>query len=521
MAYIINYSGGTISIPVGTADTSNTSLTLIGRNWTSSNIDQGFGQALNQNFVSLLENFADASPPPSPLQGQLWYDTSTTVIKLNVGTSTTPSWLDVYTAGAGIATIGNGTSTVSVPVVNGDVNISSGGTANVLVVTPTGVDVYGTLTSNTSISSPRLISTVNDGTTSPLTVTSSVRVNNLNADLLDGYHANTTKNAVGQVVVRNITTGVIDNDIVGNLTGNVTGNVTGATISVTGNITGANLISTNNITGANLSVTGNITSANLSVTGKSNLNEIGNVIITGGTSGQFLQTNGSGVLTWATVGTSGVANGTSSVSIPAVNGNVNTSVGGIANVLVVTTTGANVAGTVNATGNITGGNLITTGSVNTTRITSGANTPAGTITGDWTLTTGSKLNATYADLAEYYAIDEGAGPATVVEFGGDCEIRICMTDMSRRVAGVVSTNPAFIMNDTVGKIGQHRELIALQGRVPCKVVGLVSKGDMMVSAGDGCARSESDPVLGSVIGKALEDKDTLDMGIIEVAVGRL
>lgn len=405
MSYIINYSGGTISIPVGTADTSNTSLTLIGRNWTSSNIDQGFGQALNQNFVSLLENFADAVPPPSPLQGQLWYDTSTTVIKLNVGTSTTPSWLDVYTAGAGITTIGNGTSTVSVPVVNGDVNISSGGTANVLVVTSTGVDVSGTLTSNTSISAPQFISTVNDGTTSPLTVTSAVRVDNLNADLLDGYHANTTKNAVGQVVVRNITTGVIDNDIVGNLTGDVTGNVDGITVIATGNITGANLVATDALYSSN--------------------------------------------------------------------------------------------------------------------ITSGANTTAGTITGDWTLTTGSKLNATYADLAEYYAIDEGAGPATVVEFGGDCEIRICMTDMSRQVAGVVSTNPAFIMNDTAGKIGQHREPIALQGRVPCKVVGLVSKGDMMVSAGDGCARSESDPVLGSVIGKALEDKDTLDMGIIEVAVGRL
>jgi hypothetical protein len=227
----------------------------------------------------------------------------------------------------------------------------------------------------------------------------------LNADLLDGYHANTTKNAVGQVVVRNITTGVIDNDIVGNLTGDVTGNVDGITVIATGNITGANLVATDALYSSN--------------------------------------------------------------------------------------------------------------------ITSGANTTAGTITGDWTLTTGSKLNATYADLAEYYAIDEGAGPATVVEFGGDCEIRICMTDMSRRVAGVVSTNPAFIMNDTAGKIGQHREPIALQGRVPCKVVGLVSKGDMMVSAGDGCARSESDPVLGSVIGKALEDKDTLDMGIIEVAVGRL
>jgi hypothetical protein len=62
--------------------------------------------------------------------------------------------------------------------------------------------------------------------------------------------------------------------------------------------------------------------------------------------------------------------------------------------------------------------------------------------------------------------------------------------------------------------------LALQGRVPCKVRGKVSKGDMMVSAGGGYARAEHSPILGSIIGKALEDFDGIS-GVIEVVVGRL
>lgn len=395
MSYIINYSGGTIDIPIGVADTSNTSITLIGRNWTSPNLEQGFGQALNQNFVSILENFAAPSQPTSPLSGQFWFDTTTLNVKLNTGNSASPTWVDMYSSTSVINQVGNGTSTITFPLVNGPINFSSGANANVMVITDTGVTVTGTLSTTSNTISPVFISTVSaNSNISPLTVTSSARVDNLNADLLDGYHANITRNAIGQIVVRNLTTGVIDNDIVGN----VTGNVVATTIS---------------------------------------------------------------------------------------------------------------------------GSLTTSTSVQTANLTTGANTTSGTITGAWSLTSGSRLNATYADLAEYYTIDKAAGPATVVEFGGDKEVTVCMVDASRRVAGVVSTEPAFIMNEKGGKIDELREAIALQGRVPCKVVGVVTKGDMMVSAGNGCARSEAEPLLGSVIGKALENKDTLDVGIIEIAVGRL
>ena len=89
--------------------------------------------------------------------------------------------------------------------------------------------------------------------------------------------------------------------------------------------------------------------------------------------------------------------------------------------------------------------------------------------------------------------------------------------MCQRVAGVVSTNPAYIMNS--GQTG-IATAIALQGRVPTKVRGQVRKGDMMVSAGDGYARAEANPKIGSVIGKALADFDGLE-GVIEVVVGRL
>ena len=106
-----------------------------------------------------------------------------------------------------------------------------------------------------------------------------------------------------------------------------------------------------------------IISNNLTVQKVANLGPVGNVIITGGSANQYLQTDGAGNLTWTTADTSRILNGTSNVSIPTVNGNVNTSVGGVANVFVVTTSGANVTGTFDASGNLTAlnanlGNLV-------------------------------------------------------------------------------------------------------------------------------------------------------------------
>ena len=130
---------------------------------------------------------------------------------------------------------------------------------------------------------------------------------------------------------------------------------------------------------------------------------------------------------------------------------------------------------------------------------------------------GVSTTAKYADLAENYSADAEYAPGTVLHFGGDAEVTQCNEDMCQRVAGVVTTNPAHLMNS---ELQGTKAAIALQGRVPCRVVGQVRKGDMMVSAGNGAARAEANPKIGSVIGKALENFDGQE-GVIEVVVGRV
>ena len=124
-------------------------------------------------------------------------------------------------------------------------------------------------------------------------------------------------------------------------------------------------------------------------------------------------------------------------------------------------------------------------------------------------------SANYADLAENYLADAAYAPGTVVHFGGEFEVTLCDTDGCTKVAGVVSTNPAHLMN--TGLEGTNVVAVALNGRVPCLVQGTVQKGDLMVSAGNGRARAEANPRVGSVIGKAIENSQ--GDAVIEVVVG--
>lgn len=126
-------------------------------------------------------------------------------------------------------------------------------------------------------------------------------------------------------------------------------------------------------------------------------------------------------------------------------------------------------------------------------------------------------SAQYADLAENYLGDNAYLPGTIVSFGGEAEVTKSLTDSDTKIAGVVSTNPSYLMNS--GLTGATVVAVALQGRVPTKVTGRVAKGDLMVSNGDGTARAEANPTVGSVIGKALENFDG-ETGTIEVVVGR-
>ena len=154
----------------------------------------------------------------------------------------------------------------------------------------------------------------------------------------------------------------------------------------------------------------------------------------------------------------------------------------------------------------------------TTKINAGSETTNGTIQGYWSLTGASRLQATYADLAEYYEGDKDYKPGVVVVFGGDKEVTASGIMNDTRVAGVVTTNPAYIMNQEQKGI---KVCIALAGRVPCWVVGRVKKGDLLTTASThGCAMKANNPTLGSIIGKALEDKDSGEAGVIQIAVGR-
>jgi hypothetical protein len=176
--------------------------------------------------------------------------------------------------------------------------------------------------------------------------------------------------------------------------------------------------------------------------------------------------------------------------------------------------GASTFATINSSG-------ITVSSVNNvTSISSGAEATAGTVTGRWTLVGTSRWQATYAaDLAEYYEGDKEYPVGTVLVFDGDKEVTISTQKGDTKVAGVVSDSAAYSM---YGACPGHKNLVALQGRVPCRVVGKIRKGDLLITGtAFGCAVSAgSDAKTGTVIGKALQDYDSDHIGTIEVAVGR-
>ena len=135
--------------------------------------------------------------------------------------------------------------------------------------------------------------------------------------------------------------------------------------------------------------------------------------------------------------------------------------------------------------------------------------------------TGVASSAKYADLAERYTADSNYQSGTVLVFGGNEEVTESTQRLDKRIAGIVSTDPAYLMNSAL----ENSVAVGLQGRVPCKVVGEIRKGDLMVSsATPGHAEAwleDSNPPTGCVIGKALENKIGAGPDVIEVVVGRI
>lgn len=403
MAYQIVKSDGQVLavIPDGTINTSNCSLGLPGRNYA------GYGQVLDTNFVHVLENFADTTPPPNPLRGQLWYNTNN--------------------------------DQLYVCPTDGETNIN-----NWLILT----------------------STSSGGSTS-----------------------------FGSVVV--------------------TGNIEA------GNIDVANSLSAVNATFTELEVTGNTTLNNLQTSGTCNIATLTTTSITTGSAG----TAGTQTGTWTFSGTVG------GNAIVLSQGNLAISNSGGSNIFGIKTdkymyangdpvsfagtyTNANVASYLV----VFGGNILTTQTTATT-LTTGANTTAGTITGNWSLSSGSRLNATYADLAERFEADQAYAPGTVVELGGKKEITAVKYELSEDVFGVISDTAAYLMNAGAGSDQTHPP-VAVSGRVKVKVTGRVNKGKRLVSAGNGLAREaiEGEANAFNTIGRALEDKITDGLGYVEAIV---
>jgi hypothetical protein len=395
MAYTIVKSDGTVltTIADGTINTTSTSLGLPGRNYA------GYGQTLDTNFVHMMENFADTTPPSNPLRGQLWYNTN----------------------------------------------------ANTLYVCP----ADGTSNANAWLA---LTSTASGGTTTFGAVT-------------------------------------------------VTGNVQSNNITALNNITGANGVFTNISVSANANIaTGNITTGNIST-----LNTT--VISTGANT-----TAGTLTGTWTANG------GSSGNSLIVTNGNIVASTGiKTDNYYYANGSPISFAGTYNNS-NVAaylptyGGNILTVQTQATT-ITTGSNTTAGTLTGNWTLSSGSRLQSTYADLAERFEADTYYDAGTVVELGGDKEITAVQYELSDDVFGVVSATAGYIMNGAAGSDETHPP-IAVGGRVQVKVLGKIRKGQRLVSAGKGVARAAlpGEATAFNIIGRALENKTTDDLGAIEAFV---
>jgi len=266
--------------------------------------------------------------------------------------------------------------------------------------------------------------------------------------------------------------------------------------SITGTVTGASVVG-GVMTGTSLSVSGNVSGGNLIVTG--NIVDTGALsIITGSNGNIALTPNGTGIVTASSsISTSG------NITAAAVFSN----------------------GQISSTGNVFAPNVdVSTGTVFCGNIVNNNANAVGNIgsSAKYFNTVFAKATcAQYADLAEMYLADADYAPGTVVEFGGTTEITQSTSSHSTQVAGIISTNPSYLMNATIN--GSLALPVALVGRVPCQVVGTISKGDRLVASdipGVATALDVTKYQPACIVGKSLENYDSTEVGVIEVAVGR-
>ena len=591
MAYTINLTNGTTfaTITDGTVNTTS-SMTLIGKNYA------GYGQFLDDNFIHLLENSANTTAPSAPLTGQLWWDSTNTLLKIYAGTagwkalgvttasSSQPSpsvigdlWYDTVnqqlkvcsvagapgtfivvgpayssaqgTSGAVPITISDGSTGYIVTglyannnlvgIISGATDfVPAGNSSGYATAFPTiykGFTVWNTGNASGNISNPGNITLAVAGSVIETVASTGAYVTGIvsaSGNVIGGnIRTAGLITATGNVTSGNVLTGGLitatGNVDAGNLrtaglitaTGNVTsGNVlTAGQVSATGNVTGANFIG--NVippAGGAVSTTGNITGGNIIfgsgvVTGTGNIIG-GNVLYgsgivsgVGNVYSGYIFGNGSQLTgVSAAVSVQKFQNGTSEGNIGSSGGNINFNVGGTSNVMVLSTTGAIVTSLSTPSIEHTGSNAV--GNI-------------GSSSSYFNRLFATATTALYADVAERFAADEELAPGTVVELGGSAEITRSQQDLSENVFGVISTNAAYLMNGGAGEDNTHPP-VAMTGRVPVQVIGVVRKGDRLVSAGSGVARAAQpgEATAFNVIGRALVDKPTTGSGTIEAIV---
>lgn len=614
MAYTINLTDGTVfaTITDGTYNQSS-SVTLVGKNYA------GYGEFLDENFIQMLENFANTTAPSAPLTGQLWWDKTNSLLKVYNGTAfktislsaasasaptsnvtgdlwydttnqqvkvwTGSSWIVVGpaysssqgTTGAIPETILDNTSTphyvttlysnsIRVAIFSSDSNFTAAAPVSTLFPTvykgvtfsnSTGTNMAGNIISGSNVvitaggTATATITSTGANITGYANITGNLTAANVTANLIPVAGSNIT--TTGNITGGNLLFGSGQVSGTGNITG---GNIRGIiaagsnTITTTGNITGGNILfgtgqvsGTGNITGGNIlfgtgqvSGTGNITGGNIITANANILGASGNINTIGNITGNYYFGNGSQLTGLsAAVSVSQIQNGTSNVRIATTDGSVTMGVGGTANVVVVDTStlyvnnanvanvtksGSNNAGSIGGPTSFFGTTYSNSLQVNNiVHVGSNAVGNIGSSSNYFNQVFATATTALYADVAERFHADEVLEPGTVVELGGVAEITRSLTELSDNVFGVISTKPAYTMNGGAGEDDTHPK-VAMTGRVPVKVTGCIKKGDRLVSAGNGLARSAApgEATAFNTIGRALVDKTTPESGTIEAIV---
>jgi hypothetical protein len=475
MAYTVTTTAGAeiATVQDGTVNTTATSITLIGKNYA------GYGIFLNENYVQHLENFSNSTPPNAPLTGQLWYDNVNDILK--VYNADTNQWKPISSS------ITSSTAPSAAVSVTGDIWWDTTN-AQLKVWSGSAWITIGPSYTSTAGTSGAVVETILDSSSASRVVVKFYISNSVIAILSSTTPAFTPQTAIPGF----------------------------STIQP-----GLNLISQATLTGAQF--TG-------ATTGASTLG--------GYTAAQFLlkdtpQTT-TGALTLsggATIGSDLVLDA-SSGSVAVVqettnNKNIRFDVNSNGVQTAILTLAAS-SRTATLVGNVVVGSSLT---VANTTIVSGAILPASanaisigssvlSFANVWATTfRGQAITAQYADLAERFASDMSYPAGTVVALGGAKEITAAVEELTEDVFGVVSTKAAFLMNGDAGNDQTH-PAVAVQGRVPVRVTGQVRKGDRLVSAGSGLARSatRTEITAFNVIGRSLQDKTSADEGVVEAIV---